>query len=319
MDQLAQEAGDGHANGIAMTTGNEGRLLGAIELGGTKINAAVGYAGGRILARARIPTGEPVATMAAVRAFFRDEAQARGPVAALGIGAFGPVVINRKDAAYGRLLPNPKPGWSGFDLLAALDGAADGPVSLTTDVGAAGVGEAAAGALSGVDCGVYLTIGTGIGAAIIVNGRPIPALLHPEMGHFHLKMRADDPGRCVCPFHGSCAEGLIAGPAIMARYGTSLDAFAPDGPEMALVGDYAGQLLAAVVLAVSPQRIVFGGGVSKAAGVHEAARKGMLAALNGYVGHGLDRPDFISPPSLGDDAGLTGGLVLAADALAETR
>jgi fructokinase len=314
---LAQEAGDGLESGIAMTTGNDGRLLGAIELGGTKINAAVGLGDGRILARARITTGEPVATMESVRAFFAGEAEQRGPVAALGIGAFGPIVINRKDPAYGRLLPNPKPGWSGFDLLAALDGVADGPVSLTTDVSAAGVGEAAAGALRGVDCGVYLTIGTGIGGAIIVDGRPIPALLHPEMGHFHLRMRADDPGRCICPFHQSCAEGLLAGPAIMARYGKSLDAFAPDGPEMALVGDYAGQLMAAIVLAVSPQRIVFGGGVAKAAGVHAAAHKGMLAALNGYVAHGLDRPDFILPPSLGDDAGLTGGLVLAADALAE--
>ncbi len=302
-----------------MTTEHDACLLGAIELGGTKINAAVGHADGRILARTRIPTGGPVETMAAVRAFFRSEAQARGPISALGVGAFGPIVINRRDPAYGRLLPNPKPGWSGFDLRAALEGVADGPVALTTDVAAAGIGEAAAGALRGVDCAVYLTIGTGIGGAIIVDGRPIPALLHPEMGHVHLRKRADDPGRSVCPFHESCAEGLLSGPAIMARYGKPLDAFAPDGPEMALVGDYAGQLLAAIVLAVSPRRIVVGGGVSKAAGLHAAAHRGMLAMLNGYVGHGLDRADFVAPPSLGDDAGLTGGLTLAADALAEMR
>jgi fructokinase len=290
-------------------------VLAAIELGGTKINAAIGTADGHIVARARIPTGEPDETLSAVRAFFAGEASRHGPPDALGIGAFGPLVINPADPAYGRLLPNPKPGWSGVDLLAALAPITAGPVVLATDVGAAGVGEAAGGALKGISAGVYVTIGTGIGAAILVNGRPIPALLHPEIGHLRLAKRAGDEKGCVCRFHDSCAEGLVAGPAIAARFGQALDAFSPEGPQVALAADYVGQLLASIVLAVSPQRIVLGGGVSKAPGLREAARGEMLRALNGYVSHGLDDANFVVPPALGDDAGLFGALVLAADAL----
>jgi fructokinase len=294
-------------------------VLGAIELGGTKVNVAVGQPGGGILARARISTAAPGPTLASVRDFFAEQAQRLGPVAALGVGAFGPVVINPRDAAYGRLLPNPKPGWSDIDLLDALAGITGGPVALATDVGAAGVGEAEAGALRGVACGIYLTIGTGIGAAILVDGRPLPALLHPEMGHFRLAKRPGDEQGCICRFHDSCAEGLVSGPAIAARFGKPLDAFAPDGPEMALASDYVGQLLASIVLAASPQRIVLGGGVAKAQGLLEAARREMPRTLNGYVSHGLDRRDLVVPPALGDDAGLTGALVLAADALAGRR
>jgi fructokinase len=294
----------------------ERAVLAAIELGGTKVNVAVGRRGEPFAARARIPTGEPGPTLAAVRDFFAQQATRHGPISGLGIGAFGPIVINPGDPAYGRLLPNPKLGWSEVELLAALAGITGGAVTLTTDVGAAGIGEAEAGALSGVACGVYVTIGTGIGAAIIVNGRPIPALLHPEIGHLPLTRRADDRNGCICRFHDSCAEGLLAGPSIMARFGRPLDAFAPDSPEMALAADYAGQLLAAIVLALSPQRIVVGGGVAQAPGFLAAARAAMIRALNGYVSHGLDTPDFILPPALGDDSGLTGALVLAADALA---
>jgi fructokinase len=290
-------------------------VLAAIELGGTKVNVAVGRQGEAFLARARIPTGEPGATLGSVRDFFAEQTTRLGPIAALGIGAFGPVVINPRDPAYGRLLPNPKPGWTGVDLLAALAGVTEGPVALTTDVGAAGVGEAERGALRGIDCGVYVTIGTGIGAAILVEGRPIPALLHPEMGHFRLAKRPGDDNGCICRFHDSCAEGLVAGPSIAARFGQPLNAFASDGPEVALAADYVGQLLASIVLAASPRRIVLGGGVSGAPGLREAARRGMTRSLNGYVSHGLDAPDYITAPELGDDSGLTGALALAADAL----
>jgi fructokinase len=290
-------------------------VLGAIELGGTKVNVAVGDDGGRIIDHARIPTTTPDETLAQVRAFFRRA----GGIAALGIGAFGPVVINPSDPDYGRLLPNPKPGWSGVDLLGALAGVATGPVALTTDVGAAGVGEAVAGTLRGVRIGVYVTIGTGIGGAVLVDGRPIPALLHPEIGHLPLRRAATDAAPSACPFHDGCAEGLVSGPAVMARWGRQLDAFPPDGPEVGLAADYVGQLLASIVLAVSPERIVLGGGVAKTPGLLPRARAAMEAALNGYVSHGRGGVEFIVPPALGDDAGLLGALSLAADALRGTK
>jgi fructokinase len=285
-------------------------LFGAIELGGTKINLAVGAGPDRIAARTQVPTRGPDETLAAVAAFFLQETRLRGPLAALGVGAFGPIILNPDDSEYGRLCPSPKPGWGGYDLLAALRRMMDCPVALATDVAAAGVGEAHCGALSGLDCGVYLTIGTGIGAAIIVRGAPLPALLHSEFGHLPLRRLPRDVTAGLCPFHGDCAEGLVAGPAIAARFGKPLNAFAADGPEMALVAEYVGQLCAAIVLAVSPKRIVLGGGVAKAHGLHAAATAAALRALNGYAIHGIGE-GYIAPPALGDDAGVIGGLVLA--------
>jgi fructokinase len=295
-------------------------VYGAIELGGTKVNVAVAGADGSIAARARIPTTEAAETLAAVRDFFLKKAGAAG-ISALGVGAFGPVVINPEDPLYGRLLPNPKPGWSGVDLLAGLAGVTQGPIALTTDVAAAGVAEAEQGALAAARIGVYVTIGTGIGAAVLVDRRPLPALLHPEMGHLRLRLRPEDPGRCICRFHDDCAEGLVAGPAVLARWGRPLNDFAPDGPEVALAADYVGQLMASIVLAVSPQRIVLGGGVAKAPGLLTRAASAMEAALNGYVAHGRSRPGFnyIVAPALGDDAGIAGALILAKEALRNTQ
>ncbi len=286
-------------------------LFGAVELGGTKINVVAGFAPDRIVARAQVPTTGPEETMAAVLAFFAGVQTKHGPLAGLGAGAFGPVAINPRDPGYGRLCPNPKPGWSGFDLLGALRRIASCPVALATDVGAAGVGEARAGALRGLDSGVYLTVGTGIGAAIIVRGAPIPTLLHQEFGHLPLRRHPDDHAPSRCPFHDGCAEGLAAGPAIAARFGRPLSAFAPDGPEMAMIADYIGQLCASIHLAVSPMRIVFGGGVSKTPGLHRAATAAMLKHLNGYALHGVDPATYIVPPDLGDDSGVVGALALA--------
>jgi fructokinase len=293
-------------------------LLGAIELGGTKINAAIGFGPARILARAQVPTTGPEETLAGVDAFFNAEAAAHGRPAAIGVGAFGPIVLNSDDPDYGRLCPGPKAGWSSFDLLAAVRRITDGPVAIATDVAAAGVGEAAEGALRGIDCGVYITVGTGIGAAIIVDGKPIPGLLHAEFGHLPLKRQEGDAGPSLCPFHDSCAEGLAAGPAIAARFGRPLSAFAPDGPEVALAADYIGQLCASILLAVSPKRIVLGGGVAKTPGLHGRVTEAMFAALNGYATHGVTRDGYIVPPALGDDAGVVGGLAMAARALAKT-
>ncbi len=287
-------------------------LYGGIELGGTKTVLAIGTHEGQIIARHCVPTRAPEAVIADAAAFF---AASSLPIAALGVGAFGPIVIDPAAPRYGHLCATNKPGWSGFDLVGALAQALPVPLRLVTDVGAAAVGEARCGALRGQAIGVYLTVGTGIGGAIVTGGQILPALLHPEMGHITLQRRPDDTAPSACAFHDSCAEGLAAGPAIAARFGASLDHFAPDSHEFALIADYLGQFCAQIVLMLSPQRIVLGGGVTGAPGVVEAVHRAMVDALGCYGPEAVGAPGYVTAPALGQDAGIAGALVCAAAAL----
>jgi fructokinase len=131
------------------------------------------------------------------------------------------------------------------------------------------------------------------------------------MGHLMLQRQPQDSVRSTCSYHENCAEGLVAGPAISTRFGQALSAFSPYGPEYKLVSDYLGQLCAALVLTLSPQRIVMGGGVGKAAGLLEQVHGAMLARLGLYASYGLTDPGFITQPELGDQAGLVGALCIA--------
>jgi fructokinase len=84
-------------------------------------------------------------------------------------------------------------------------------VRFETDVNAAAVGEATWGAAQNVNNFVYLTVGTGIGGAAIVEGRLLHGLVHPEIGHMRIPHDyAKDPYPGSCPFHGDCLEGLAA-------------------------------------------------------------------------------------------------------------
>lgn len=119
----------------------------------------------------------------------------------MGVGAFGPIVLDRAAPDYGCLLATNKPGWPGFDLDSALRGAIGLPIALFTDVGAAAIGEARLGALRDVRLGVYLTIWNGIGGAIVLDGKVLPSALHPEMGHLALLRHKDDASPSTCRFH----------------------------------------------------------------------------------------------------------------------
>lgn len=287
----------------------EASLYGGIELGGTKTVFAIGRANGEIITRHAVATRAPEAVIADAAAFFGTHA---GALAVLGVGAFGPIVIDRRAAGYGHLCDTNKPGWSGFDLLGALGQAIPVPVRLVTDVGAAAIAEARRGALRDTRIGVYLTIGTGIGGAIVADGEVLPALLHPEMGHIALQRLPGDSAPSTCAFHDNCAEGLAAGPAVMARFGQTLDRFAPDAPEFALIADYLGQLCSQIVLLLSPQRIVLGGGVCGAPGLIAAVHGAMVRQLGRYGPDATHLTGYLCPPGLGQDAGVVGGLLCAA-------
>jgi fructokinase len=287
------------------------RLVGGIELGGTKSVVAVGFGDGAVAERVSLPTVAPDLLVPQVAEFLRSQQATYGPIEALGVGAFGPIVVDRNARDYGTLLQTNKAGWSNFNLSSALKSAIGIMPNIVTDVAAAGIAEAVRGALSQTDLGIYLTVGTGIGGAIIFQGNPLPAMLHPEIGHIALLRQSVDSARSMCHFHPNCAEGLAAGPAIMARFGKSLSDFPAGSAEHGLIADYLGQLCANLVLTLSPQRIVLGGGVGQTPGLIGATHAAMLGHLGGYAPKLVAAVQFLCAPHFGQDAGIVGALYLA--------
>ncbi len=304
-----------------MGTGRGGALLGAIEGGGTKFVCAVGR-DGVVLERTVVATTDAASTLAECLRFFEAAGGRHGAVQALGIGCFGPLQPRADAADYGRLLSTPKAGWSGVDVVGPFRASLRVPVVIDTDVGAAARGELAMGAGRGSASLAYVTVGTGIGGAVVPSVPGVHAL-HAEMGHLPVRRDARDGDFAgTCPFHGDCLEGLASGPSILARWGSPLSALPPDHPGRAMIGGYIGQLAAAIALLHSPEVLVIGGGVVADAQllpqIHEAA----LARLGGYLPHLRDAAtmqSFIRAPGLGADSAVTGALLMAADAIEAAR
>lgn len=281
-----------------------------IETGGSRIRARVVSAGGHVLADGRWPTTSPDAALADLVAFLGVAVSSAEALAAIGIAAFGPLVRDPLSGDYGRVLNTPKPGWSGSNLRAALAGRFTVPVVVDTDVNAAACAEWQQGAGRGVRCLAYVTVGTGIGGGLVVEGRPLEGALHPEIGHIKVGRRARDREPSVCPFHESCVEGLASGPAIARRLGAGR-ALADDPAVLELVAEYLGELAATLVLAWSPGRIVWGGGVMSTRGLLEGLRNSLASTLAGYgVGEAAAAQDFCVRAALAD-SGLEGALLMA--------
>jgi fructokinase len=286
-----------------------GPVFAGVETGGTKILARVVDAGGRVLADGRWPTTTPQAALEDLAAFIATAVPAGRSLGGIGIAAFGPVVRDERSRDYGRILNTPKPGWSGSNLRAALAGRLGVPVAVDTDVNAAARAEWQRGAGRGVRCLAYVTVGTGIGGGLVLDGRPLQAALHPEIGHIRLARREGDRAQSVCPFHENCVEGLAAGPAIARRLGANR-VLTDDTAVLGLVADYLGDLAATLVLSWSPGRIVWGGGVITPP-LLERLQGALGKALAGYgVGEAATAPDFCVLAALAD-SGLEGALLMA--------
>lgn len=294
------------------------RVVGAIEAGGTKFVAALARRDGTILERIRIPTETPDRCFPRLIEFFAQAGASYGPIAGFGIASFGPIDIDPASPAYGTFTTTPKPGWSGarfHDALARFGA----PIVVDTDVNGAAIGEWQAGAGRGCDTVAYTTIGTGIGTGVVHKGRALMGISHFESGHLQPPHDPGlDPFPGICPYHGDCLEGLACGPAIEQRWGRSLDQLADKPAAIPLIGGYIAHLATTLVLLHMPDRLIFGGGVMKAPGLIEAVRARTEANLNGYVNHhrldpGLEQ--YIVTPGLGDDAGITGAIALAEQAV----
>ena len=288
------------------------KLYGAIEAGGTKFVCAVADEDLNILERVSIKTTVPAETMAEVFAFFEKH-----QVEAIGIASFGPIDVNRNSKTYGYITNTPKPGWKNYDFLGEMKKRFAVPYAWTTDVNGAAYGELKRGAASGKDSCVYLTVGTGIGGGVVINGKVIEGYGHPEIGHIVMRRHPKDHYEGHCPFHKDCLEGLAAGPAIEARQGGIKAYDIPkDDQAWEIVAYYLAQACVDLTLTLSPEKIIFGGGVSKQVQLFPMIRESFAKQLNDYV-QTPPLEDYIVHVDLGDDAGITGCLLLAKEAVAK--
>jgi glucokinase len=264
-----------------------------IDIGGTKISLVLGTEKGKILARREIATGIRTKTAACIkelvsnlRALILHACVPPKKILGVGVGCPGPV-----DSSKGTLPRSPNlPGWKGIPLRNILQKATGLPVFLANDANAAALGEKFFGAGKKVQDLIYITVSTGVGGGIVMNGE-----LHEgagcvagEIGHMSV---VPEGRRCGCGKRG-CLEAYASGTAIvnnvrdrMTSKNTSLWKFlrgnkrvgakqvgmaAREGDKLAIesyrsAGYYLGIGIANLLNILNPEKIVIGGGVLKTA------------------------------------------------------
>lgn len=295
-------------------------LVVGVELGGTKIICTLGTGPDMVIASERIATGEPEPTLKAIEAVLDDWIRTYPRIAALGFASFGPLDLDPASPTYGSIVQTSKPGWSGTDVYQRMQRRYGLPMGFDTDVNGAALAEGRWGAAQDLDSWIYITIGTGVGAGIIIANQPVSGLGHSEAGHMLVRREEDDTTPGICPYHGDCVEGLISGPAIAARAGTHAEALPPDHPVWDFVCETIAAMLHNLVTTSAPQRIILGGGViERRPNLFPSIRQKLIRDLAGYahaaaIEQTIDQ--FVVPPALGSMAGPNGALVLALDAAA---
>lgn len=298
----------------------------ALEIGGTKLQLAIGDAAGR-LARCWRQTVDRAAGAAGIRAQIEatlPAALAAGDVAAVGVGFGGPV-----DWRTGRVARSHQiEGWSGFDLAGWLGGLTQLPVVVDNDANVAALGEALNGAGRGADPVFYVTLGSGVGGGLVTGGR----IYHgappgeAELGHVRLdkagtlieqrcsgwavdarirEAAALHPGSPLAQFTGSATRGeaRFLGPALAEG----------DPLAQAILSELADHLafgLSHVTQLLHPARIVLGGGLAL---LGEPLRTAVAEALRHYVMDVFGAGPEVALAELKEDAVPTGALRLAAE------
>ncbi|ESQ88661.1 ROK family protein [Asticcacaulis benevestitus] len=295
-----------------------------IEVGGTKVVMAAGTGPNDLTELVRFPTETPEATSAAIVRQVKQYLALYPTIRGIGVASFGPIQVDPAHPEFGVIYETPKLHWRGFNIVQLLKAHfPDIPVALDTDVNGAAIGEAEWGGGRGLDTFAYVTVGTGIGAGLYVNGKPVHGLLHPEAGHMLIRREPGrDPFPGMCPFHGDCLEGLASGPSIEARTGQRGEHLPDDHDVWLLIGDYLAQLYVNMAMIAAPQRILIGGGVGLKPEVIARSRAEFFRLVGGYL-RALKQPEslqaFIQPAQLGDRAGVLGAVGLAVRASPLTK
>lgn len=349
-----------------MTPSSQSRyLVAAVETGGTTCVAALAYSNelGLPFDRLEVPSNsDPRITLTILRRWLRQKIVNDG-VTAVGIASFGPIDPNKKSDTYGFITSTPKPGWKNTDVLgmlglikragasnktdnnsnADLDCACDGefdhvPFLFDTDVNAPAFAEFVHlrnTGVSQISSSAYITVGTGVGAGLVVNGGTISGLLHPEAGHILVQRKAGDTYEGCCPFHRCCLEGMVCSRALSEKAGlyitdptkgiigawdqTLLPQLSDEHPIWDETAFYLAQLCASLILITSVERIVLGGGIFNRDILYEKIRGYLKIQLNGYIQHSAVTTDeglreLVTPSIWGSQAGLVGALFLASEA-----
>ncbi|MFI7128497.1 ROK family protein [Nonomuraea sp. NPDC050153] len=281
------------------------RVLG-IDVGGTKVAIGVSTADGPSLsAHLRLDTGPDTLARALAAARALD-----GAPAAVGFSTCGVI----RDGVV-RLAPN-VPGWEGLELPRLLEEAYGAtPVAIDNDVNAAAAAELRWGALRGVTTGVYLNLGTGLAAALVVDGRVVPGA-HGAAGEIgYLQVTPGEPafadGRV--PLEERVSGGALAarGAAALGRPVTAAELLG-EGQARELVDEALRTLAMSVAnlcVMLDPERLVVGGGMMGAADL-------ILPRLAAEVGRAVPFPPEVRPAHFAADAPLLGALALARAAVA---
>ena len=224
-----------------------------VELGGTKCVCTLANSPNDILRQETVPTTTPGETLGAIEALLSE--WSGGGIAALGVNSFGPVDLRMESATFGYITKTTKPAWSNTDVAKRLARAAGTSVAFDTDVNGAALAEMKWGAGRGFHDFAYITVGTGIGVGLIVNGLPPRGFGHSELGHVRpVRLPGDDwPG--ACSFHGDCVEGLASGTALKARLQSRhIGEIAENDPVWESVVSALAQLCHTLVCAACPER-----------------------------------------------------------------
>lgn len=283
--------------------------LGALEAGGTKFRVAVYDDTLQVRVEDRYPTTTPDETMRQVVEFFREN-----HVDAVGVSSFGPVDLRPGSSEFGSIMATPKPGWTGAPISGTIESELGVPVAIDTDVAGAALAEHEKGAGIGLDPIVYVTVGTGLGGAVLLGGEILHGHGHSELGHIPVRRVSGDEFAGTCPFHGDCLEGMACGVAVGRRWGADPEALGGRPEVWALEAAYLAQLVSALTYVVAPRRIIFGGGLFNQPDLLDEVRAASQRALADYgtdpnvIG---DIESYVFAAGLGQDAGLVGAGVLA--------
>ena len=280
--------------------GAHGTVL-AIDVGGTKIGAAVVDAAGTVLRSAFEPTpreADPEAVFGALVAAVR---RVEGDTAvAVGIGCAGPM-------SRGGVTVSPLniPGWREFPLLSRVERLVDLPVVVDGDAKALAVGEGWKGAAAGARSFLAMVVSTGVGGGLVVDGRLLDGA-SGNAGHVGHVVVVPGGAVCGCTARG-CLEAEISGTAIGRRLGAPATQAPPE--EVARAGRLLGEGLGSVANLLDLELVAVGGSV--ALGFGEPFFAACNQALHDTSRLGFTADCRVVPVGLGKDGPLVGAGALA--------
>ncbi len=292
-------------------------MIGAVDIGGTKISVGAVTQEGRVITRLEFATAPHegfAPAMHRVQAMLRDAA-ARAGSAFTGIGVACPGPLDPRTGIVGDV--GTLPGWQGCNLMEGIESAFGVPVAVENDADAAALGEAVWGAGKGSEHFIYITVSTGIGGGIILSGKLYRGAhgAHPEVGHQVID--ASGP-LCYCQARG-CWESLASGSAMAAW----MRERQPDAPGLTAEqicvlaqqghplarrcvereGHYLGLGLANLITMFAPDTVALGGGVMKSSHLFLDRAQGVIREVCTQV---PDAKTQIALASLGQEIGLAG-------------